>query len=487
MNYSMIRYILASVVEFEGAFLLLPAIVGGVYGEKQGITYLILAACCLLIGFLGRLKKPKRDIFYSKEGFVSVSLSWLLLSFIGAIPFVITGEIPSYCDALFETISGFTTTGSSILKDVEVLSHCTLFWRSFTHWIGGMGVLVFIMAVLPLSGSSSMHMMKAESPGPSVGKLVPKLKRTAMILYGIYVVITIIEILALIITGMTVFESMTLTFGTVGTGGFGIVNSSITSYSLASQIIITIFMLICSINFNVYYLLLIRKPKDAILNEEMRYYLLLVLAATVAITINVQNTFSSIFEAFHHSLFQVASIISTTGYSTTNFNVWPGFARMIIVGLMFVGACAGSTGGGFKMSRLIIMAKAVRNEIKSITHPRSVQRVRIEKKQIPNELVLKVLCYLAAYVLIVIVSVLLVSIEGRDFTTSFTAVMATFNNIGPGLNDVFSSYADLSILSKIVLMFDMLIGRLEIFPMLIIFTPGLWKIIFGSIKSRAKK
>ncbi len=476
MNYSMIRYILSSVLQFEGAFMLLPVLVALVYGEKQGFVYLLVAVCCLVLGGLGRIKKAKRDVFYSKEGFVAVSLSWLLLSFVGAVPFVVTGEIPFYLDALFETISGFTTTGSSILTDVEVLSHATLFWRSFTHWIGGMGVLVFIMAVLPLSGSSSLHMMKAESPGPVVGKLVPKLKNTAMILYGIYVVITVLEIILLLITGMTPFEAMTLTFGTVGTGGFGILNSSIASYGLASQIVITVFMLICSINFSVYYLLLIRKPKEALRNEEMRYYLAIVLVSALVIAVNIYDKFANFFEAFHHALFQVASIISTTGYSTANFNIWPGFCRTILVLLMFIGACAGSTGGGFKISRLIIVLKAVKNEIKSITHPRSVQRVRVESKQVHNDVVRKVLTYLGAYVIILIVSVLLVSVEGRGFTTSFTAVMATFNNIGPGLDGVYAGFSDCSILSKIVLMMDMLIGRLEIFPMLVLFSPEVWKI-----------
>ena len=475
MNYSMIRYILASVLQFEGAFMLLPVIVAAAYREKQGFIYLLIALICLALGYLGRRKKAKKDVFYSKEGFVAVSLSWLLLSFVGAVPFVVTGEIPFYLDALFETISGFTTTGSSILTNVEVLSHTTLFWRSFTHWIGGMGVLVFIMAILPLSGSSSLHLMKAESPGPVVGKLVPRLKNTAMILYGIYVFITVLEIILLLITGMTPFEAMTLTFGTVGTGGFGILNSSIASYSLASQIVITIFMLICSINFGVYYLLLIRKPKDALRNEEMRYYLAIVLVSALVIAVTIYDKFSNFFEAFHHALFQVASIISTTGYTTTDFNVWPGLCRMILVLLMFIGACAGSTGGGFKISRLIILLKAIKNEVKTITHPRSVQRIRVESKQVHTDVVRKVLTYLGAYVIILIFSVLLVSVEGKGFTSSFTAVMATFNNIGPGLDDVYAGFGGCSILSKIVLMADMLIGRLEIFPMLVLFSPEVWK------------
>ncbi|MCR5704999.1 MAG: TrkH family potassium uptake protein [Eubacterium sp.] len=486
MNYSMIFYILFSVLEFEGMFLFLPAIVAGFYGEKQGFVYLILALVCTLLGFLGRRIKPKRSVFYSKEGFVSVSLSWIVLSLVGALPFYITGEIPSYLNALFETVSGFTTTGSSILEDVEALSRTTLFWRSFTHWIGGMGVLVFIMAVIPFAGSSSLHMMKAESPGPSVGKLVPKLRQTAKILYEIYMVITVSEIILLLLTGMSLFESLTLTFGTVGTGGFGVLNSSIASYSMASQAVITIFMIICSINFSLYYLLLIKKPKDVFFNEELRYYLLIVFASAGFIAWNVRDSFNSVFESFHHSLFQVASIISTTGYSTTNFNVWPGVCRMLIVCLMFIGASAGSTGGGFKVSRLIIIAKAVVNEVKMITHPRSVQRVRADGKKLTDEIVRRALVYLGAYVFVLIVSVLLVSINEKDFTTAFTAVMATFNNIGPGLNDVYANFSGCSVLTKIVLMADMLIGRLEIFPMFVLMSPSIWMAPMKKIKNRVR-
>lgn len=474
MNYPMIFYILVSVLEFEGIFMLLPVLVAGVYGEKQGIVYLSVAVVCIVLGLLGRRLKPKRAVFYSKEGFVTVSLSWILLSLVGAVPFWITGEIPNYIDALFETISGFTTTGSTILNDVEVLSRGTLFWRSFTHWIGGMGVLVFIMAILPLSGSSSLHMMKAESPGPSVSKLVPKLRQTAKILYGIYMAFTVTEILLLLISGMSWFEAVTLSFGTVGTGGFGVLNSSIASYGAASQWIIIVFMLICSVNFSLYYLLLIKKPKIAFLNEELRYYFVIVLSSAIIITWYIHDKFDSIAESFRHALFQVVSVTSTTGYNTTDFNVWPGLCKMILVALMFMGACAGSTGGGFKVSRIMIIAKTVRNEIKTITHPRSVQRVRAEGKQLTGDVVHRVLVYLGAYIFIVIISVLLVSIHEEDFTTAFTAVMATFNNIGPGLNGVYSTFGECSILSKIVLMADMLIGRLEIFPMLVIMTPGIW-------------
>ena len=478
MNYSMIRYILCSVLSFEGLFLLLPAMIGAIYGEKEGFIYLAVAAGSFLIGMVGRIRKPKSRVFYSREGFSAVSLSWIILSMVGALPLWMTGEFSSYIDALFETIAGFTTTGATVLSDVEALTHATAFWRCFTHLIGGMGVLVFIMAILPLSGSSSLHLMRAESPGPSVGKLVPKIRSTAMILYGMYLGITLIEILALKIAGMSWFESVTLSFSTAGTGGFALLNSSIASYSLAVQIIITVFMLLCSINFNIYYLFLIRRPKDAILNEEVRWFLCIVFGSALLITINIRGAYSSVFMAFHEALFQVASIISTTGFATTDFNLWPEFSKMILVGLMFVGACAGSTGGGFKVSRLMIVFRAVKNEIQSVTHPRSVQKVHMDGRRVPDNVVKSALCYMAGYFLILLISILLLSLNGYDMTTNVTAVMATFNNVGPGLNMVgpTGNFGAFSIFSKLVLMFDMLIGRLELFPMLVLFAPGMWRL-----------
>lgn len=477
MNYSMIGYILSSVLCFEGIFLLLPAIAGGVYGEKEGLIYLAVAAAGILLGMAGRMKKPKSKVFYSREGFASVSLSWILLSLVGAVPLWLTGEFPFYIDALFETISGFTTTGASVLSSVEELSHCTAFWRCFTHWIGGMGVLVFIMAVLPLSGSSNMHLMRAESPGPTVSKLVPKVKRTAMILYGIYLLITMAEMLMLLLAGMSFFDSVTLAFSTVGTGGFGLLDSSIASYSMAVKTIIILFMLIGSINFNVYYLFLIRRPKEALKNEEMRCFLVIVFASTVLITLNIKDGFSSLFQAFHTSLFQVASVISTTGFVTVDYDQWPEFSKTILVILMFLGACAGSTGGGFKVSRFLILLRSVKNEIMSVAHPRSIQKVHMDGRRLPDATVKTVLCYLAAYVIIVSSSILLVSLNGYDLTTNVTAVLASFNNVGPGLNAAgpTESFGFFSVFSKLVLMFDMLIGRLEIYPMLVLFAPGMWK------------
>lgn len=487
MNYSMIRYILSSVLGFEGIFLLLPALVAAIYREKQGFIFLAVALCCIVIGVCGRIRNPKSSVFYAKEGFAAVSLSWILLSMAGALPFFLTGEIPSYIDALFETISGFTTTGASVLPDVEALSKASAFWRCFTHWIGGMGMLVFVMAILPLAPGSSIHLMRAESPGPSVSKLVPKLKSTAMILYGIYVVITIIEVIALLIAGMPVYDSFTISFSTVGTGGFGILNSNVGSYSMAVQIILTIFMLLCAINFNVYYLLLVKKCKEAFSNDEVKYFLIIVLTASVLITFNIKDGFSNIFTAFQTAIFEVASIISTTGFVTVDYNVWPVFSQMIILILMFLGACAGSTGGGFKISRALILIRSVKNEIMSVVHPRSVRKVKMNKRIVPDNVVKTVLCYLATYIMIIIISLLLVSLGGFDMTSNFTAVLTTLNNVGPGLNVVgptgnFGGFTDFS---KIVLMLDMLIGRLELFPMLVLFAPGMWKI--SSRRAERKK
>ena len=490
MNYAMILYVLSSVLTFEGFFLMLPALVGAIYGETEVKAYFIVAVCCIIIGILGRLKKPKSKVFYSKEGFVSVSASWVLLSLVGALPFVITGEIPFYVDALFETISGFTTTGSSILTDVEALSHASLFWRSFTHWIGGMGVLVFIMAILPTSGGSDMHLMRAESPGPSVGKLVPKLKQTAMILYAIYMGITIVEIIALLLAGLNLFESMTLTFGTVGTGGFGILNSSIASYNVAVQIIITIFMLLCSINFTFFYLILARRAKEAFGMEEVRAFAIIVFAAILLISLNIMSSVGNFWDALRLAAFQVASIISTSGYVTTDFSLWPAFSQAILLLFMFLGACAGSTGGGFKVSRIVLLVKAVKNEIHSFIHPRSVRKVYNDKKSVSTEVVKQVLVYLAVYVLIYVLSVLVVSLDGKDMLTNISGVAATFNNIGPGLGNVVGpvgNFSNFSVLSKLVFIFDMLVGRLEIFPVLVLFSAATWKLPFRSSDKKMEK
>ncbi len=477
MNYSIIRYILCRVLEFQAMFLALPCVVALIYREKEGWAYLLVLASCLLLGGLGKLKKPRSTVFYAREGFVVVSLSWILLSITGALPLFLSGEFASYTDALFETISGLTTTGASILADVEALSKCNLFWRSFTHWIGGMGVLVLILAILPLAGGYNMHLMRAESPGPTVGKLVPRVRHTARILYEMYIFLTVIQIILLLLTGMSLFEAMTLSFGTAGTGGFGVLNSSIGSYPMVSQAVITVFMILFGVNFNVYYLIRARKPKQAFRHEEMRYYLGIILVAVLLITVNIHGSFQSLFEAFHHAAFQVASIITTTGYSTADFNLWPQFSKAILVILMFIGACAGSTGGGIKVSRVMIMLKMVKNELSHLIHPKRVRQVTFENHVVNKEILRSISVFFIAYAIIFGVSALLISLDNLDFTTNFTAVAATLNNIGPGLNEVgpASNFAVYSQPAKFVLMFDMLAGRLELFPLLLLFTPYTWK------------
>lgn len=477
MNYSVIRYILCRVLEFAALFMTLPCLVGVIYREKSALSFVCVIVGCLVISQIGRRFKPKSKVFYAKEGFVTVSLSWIILSLVGALPFYLSGEFPTYTDALFETISGLTTTGATILPDVEGLSRCIQFWRCFTHWIGGMGVLVLILAVLPLSGSYNMHLMKAESPGPSVGKLVPKVKNTAMILYGIYIVITITQIILLILAGLNPYDAVTLSFSTTGTGGFGILNSSIASYSTVVQVIFTVFMLLCGINFQVYYLLLIKKPKDALKSEELRYYLTIVFLSALLIAWNVRGTFQSGGEAFHHALFQVASIITTTGFATLDYNAWPEFSKTLLFLLTLLGACAGSTGGGFKVSRFIVMLRSVRNEISYVIHPRSIKKIHMDGHIIEGSVIKSIQVYTMIYVMIFFGSFILLSLNEFDFVTNITAVAATFNNVGPGLNMVgpAGNYSAFSDPSKYILMFDMLAGRLELLPILVLFSPKTWK------------
>ncbi len=486
MNYSIIRYILCRVLEFQALFLALPCLAAIWYREEAGWAYVVVSLCCLLIGGVGKRKKAKSTVFYAREGFVAVSLSWILMSLTGALPLFLSGEFASYTDALFETISGLTTTGASILSDVEALSKCNLFWRSFTHWIGGMGVLVLILAILPLAGGYNMHLMRAESPGPVVGKLVPRVKHTARLLYEMYIFLTVTQIVLLLLTGMSLFEAMTLSFGTAGTGGFGLLNDSIGSYPVLSQAVITIFMILFGVNFNVYYLIRAKKPMLAIRHEEMRYYLGIILAAVILVTVNIHGRHASLFEDFHHAAFQVASIITTTGYSTVDFNQWPEFSKALLVCLMFIGACAGSTGGGIKVSRIIIMLKQVKNELALLIQPKRVRQVQFEKHIVSKEVLRSVPLFLVTYAVIYIVSFLLISLNNLDFTTNFTAVAATLNNIGPGLGLVgptgnFDAYAQPA---KYVLMFDMLAGRLELFPMLLLFAPSNWKRKQGSLSHR---
>lgn len=476
MNIKIVLYFLGWVLNIEALFMLLPCTIALIYGETNGFYFLIIGIICGILGWFFSHKKPSNTIFYAREGFVSVAMSWIVLSFFGALPFYMSGEIPRFEDALFEVISGFTTTGASILPDVEALSKCTLMWRSFTHWIGGMGVLVFILAVLPLAGGYNIHIMRAESPGPSVGKLVPKVKTTAKILYLIYFSMTVIQILLLLFGGMHWFDALAIGFGTAGTGGFGVLNDSLGSYTTYQQAVTTIFMILFGINFNIYYLFLIKKPKDALHSEEVRFYLGIILASILLIAWNTKDMFANILQALHHGAFQVASIITTTGFSTVDFDLWPSFSKTILVCLMFVGACAGSTGGGIKVSRIAIAFKTVKKELSFLIHPRSIKVLKFEGKTIEHTVLRSINTYLIAYILIFVGSILLISLNNFDPVTNFTAVVATLNNIGPGLSQVgpTCNFSMFGAGAKIVLMFDMLAGRLELFPMLLLFSPRTW-------------
>ena len=475
MNTRMIGFLLGRILMVEAGLLALPLLTALLYGEPLMpwlATMLVLAA----IGGALSLRKPERTALYAKDGFAAVALVWLLMSAFGALPFVLSGDIPNYIDAFFETVSGFTTTGASILTAVEPLSRGGLFWRSFTHWVGGMGVLVFIMAFIPLSGAQNMHIMKAESPGPSVSKLVPRVKTTALILYSIYFALTLIEFIMLLFGGMTVFEALTTSFATAGTGGFGFYNSSMGSFSPYLQIVITVFMILFAINFNCYYMLLCGKLREAF-NLELRTFLIIIASVITVITINIHGMFSSVGEALRHSAFTVASLISTTGFSTVDFNQWPELSRALLVIIMFIGACAGSTGGGIKVSRIIILFKGMSKELQTMVQPRQIKKIKMDSRIIDHETVRSVNVYMVAYLMIFAISLVLISFDNHDLITSFTAVTATINNIGPGLDLVgpTSNFGLFTMQSKIVLIFDMLAGRLELFPMLLLFTPATWK------------
>lgn len=477
MNYSIIIYILGWIMKLQAAFMLLPCFTALIYKEKEGFSFVAVMVLCLLVGIPLTLKKPSKKVFYTKEGFVTVALSWIVMSIVGALPFMLSGAITHPVDALFETVSGFTTTGASILSDVEVLPHCTLIWRSFTHWIGGMGVLVFILSLLPLTGGYHLNIMKAESPGPSVSKLVPKVQSTAKILYEIYLGLTVLLIILLLLGGMPLFDTLCTAFGTAGTGGFGIKNDSIAGYNTYLQVVVTIFMILFGVNFNFYFLLLTKKFAQALKFEEVRCYIGIVLAAIAVITFNALHMFSNVGHAIQQAGFQVASIITTTGFSTTDFNQWPKVSQTILVILMLVGACAGSTGGGIKVSRLLILCKTVSKELHLYLHPNAVKKIKMDQKSIPHEVVRSTNIFMAVYVLIFGGSVLLVGFDDYDLITNFTAVAATFNNIGPGLELVgpMGNYGVFSPFAKCVLIFDMLAGRLEIFPLLLLFVKDTWK------------
>ena len=477
MNYGMIRYIVGKMLLIEGFLLLFPAFVSFLYGEMEGISFLLTAMLLLLVSFLGS-RKPENTAIYAKEGFLIVALAWILWSVFGALPFLLSGCIPRFEDAFFEVVSGFTTTGSTILRDIEGLPKCMNFWRCLTHWVGGMGVLVFVMAVLPLSNKNSMFLMRAEIPGPTCDKLVPKARTTARILYTMYLGLSVAEVIFLLAGDMNLYQAVIHTFSTAGTGGFSDRNASVAAFNSAYiDGVITVFMLLFGINFNLYFLLLMKNVKGFFKNEELRNYLGIVAAAIVLITINIMNLYGGVLHAFRYAAFQVVSVITTTGFVTANFDLWPEFSKTILLLLMVVGACAGSTGGGMKVSRIMILGRTITKEMRQILHPKSVNVVKLDGKRLTDEETHGVYVYTICYFVILGVSVLLISVDNFDFTTNFTAVLTTLNNVGPGLAKVgpVENFSAFSCFSKIILSMDMLIGRLEILPIMMLLAPVTWR------------
>ena len=465
------------IIKLEAVLLVLPLAVSIIYRERCALSFLITALASLFVGFAVTLiSKPGNRLIYAKEGFVIVALAWLALSAIGAVPFVLSGEVRSYADAFFETVSGFTTTGASVLTDIEGMSHGLLFWRSFTHWVGGMGVLVFIMAIIPSVCDRSIHILRAEMPGPVMGKLVPKLKQTAKILYLIYIVMTVLEMILLLCGGMSLFDSALHSFATAGTGGFGIKGDSIASYSPYLQWVIAAFMFLFGINFNIYYLLLVRRFRSVLKSTETWCYIAICLISVSIITGNIYSIYGNLPDSVRASAFQVASLVTTTGFSTADFNLWPGLSKGILLILMFIGGCAGSTAGGLKVSRVVMMIKMIRREFMKMIHPRSVSAVRIEGKKVDDTTLNGVNVYFALYMVIYFAVFLLLCLEPFDFETNFTAVAACYNNIGPGFGAVgpMGSFSGYSAFSKIVLSATMLLGRLEIYPLLFALIPSTW-------------
>ena len=477
MNRSIVFKILGHILKLEGLFLLLPTLVAIIYKENKGVVaYFGVAVAVYLIGFLlTKTLKPKTDLIYAKEGFLTVSLAWIFMSATGAIPFVLTADMPSYVDALFEMVSGFTTTGASVVADVTALSKATLFWRSFSHWIGGMGVLVFMMAIISNITDRSIHIIRAEMPGPVVGKLVPKVRDTAKILYIIYAVLTFVEVVFLLFGGMPLFDSLLHAFGTAGTGGFGLAGDSIASFSPYIQWVIAIFMMIFGINFNLYYLILIKRISSVFKSTEPWAYLGIIAVSTGLITVNTISNLP-VGDTIRHAFFQVTSIITTTGYSSVDFNLWPQFSKSILLLIMFIGGCAGSTAGGLKMSRFLILCRMIKREIKRLIHPRSVSDVKLEGKRVDETTISSTGTYFAIYIMCILTTFLLLSFDKFDFTDTLTVSISCFNNVGPafGAFGPMSSYAEFSQFSKVVLSFAMLFGRLEIFPMIIALTPSTW-------------
>lgn len=478
MNRKMIAYVLGFIIKVEGLLMIPSFIIAMFYREKSAIAFLITITGLILIGSSLSFKKPDNKVIYAKEGFVIVAGAWILLSIFGAFPFFISREIPKYIDSFFETVSGITTTGSSILTDVEALSKGILFWRSFLHWIGGMGVLVFVLAIVPLAGGRSVHLMKAEVTGPTYGKLVPKLKQTAMILYGIYTGLTIIVVVLLLLGGMNWLDSFLHAFGTVGTGGFGIKNNSVAYYNSAYiEGVITVFMLLCSLNFNLFYLILCKDIIKVLKSEELRWFAGIVAFSILIISMNILPLYGGIEKAFRYASFQVASIISTSGFSSIDYNSWPELSKSILFILTFLGGCAGSTAGGLKVARLIIIFKNIMFQIKSMIHPRYINVIRFEDTMIDEKRIREVNNYFVIYIFIGVVSFLILSLDGFDFETTVTAMATTLNNVGPGFGKVgpAGNFSEFSTLSKAVMSLNMLIGRLEIYPIILLFTPALYR------------
>ncbi len=477
MNYRIISYILGWVLNIEAGCMLLPFLCGIIYSEPAKWSFLFCSFVCFIIGLPLTIKKPKNKNMFAKEGFVIVALSWIIISIFGAIPFVLSGSISDFTEALFEAASGFTTTGASVIPDLDVIPKCVILWRSFTHWIGGMGVIVFLVAILPMSSGSNFYMVKAESPGPSVSKLVPRVRETSKILYGIYILLTFILFMLLLFGELDWFEALTLTFGTAGTGGFTIENSGLADYSPYTQNIITIFMIIFGIDFTFYYLILLRRIKSAFKMEEVWCYLGIITAAILLIFFNIRSLYPTISESFGKSAFQVASIITTTGYATTDFDLWPQFSKTILIFLMFCGGCAGSTAGGMKVSRIMILVKSIIKEVKMLVHPKSIIKVKFSQKPLEHETLRGINVFFISYILIFASVLFIISLDNFDFTTNFTAIAATLSNVGPGLSKVgpLCNFSLFSPLSTLTLTFAMIIGRLEIFPTLVLFSYRTWK------------
>lgn len=481
MNVKSISRTVGLILLITGIFQLFPLLIAVIDHEPRNILAYIESLCLILLvgSALLLFSRGGNRMFSAQEGFAATGLSWIFMSAFGALPFFLSGQIPSYVDAFFEMVSGFTTTGSSILTDVEALSRCNLFWRSFSHWLGGMGVLVFLLAVVPgarKNGGTGIYLMRAESPGPSVDKLTPHLRQTAMILYGIYILLTALCIVCLLLGGMPVFDSFCIAFGTAGTGGFAIKNSSMGGYSCFLQTVVTVFMFLFGVNFSLYYMLLLRKFKAVFKNEELRLYFGIAAGSVVLIAINISRMYNTVYESVHHAAFQVVSIMTTTGYGTVDFEQWPAFSKAILLSLMFIGASAGSTGGGLKVSRVLLLMKSIRRTIRKALHPRRVQPVYMDGRAVSEEVCDNVNAYLAIYCVILVLSFAIISVDGFSIGTNFSAVASCFNNIGPGFELVgatqnFSIYSDLS---KIILSLDMLLGRLEIFPLLLLLSPDTW-------------